>query len=108
MKKLWLRAVAVWLRGTVVAKYKKFSQISTIYSFYTQIERKNRYLGTVVPTLTCVTKILLSGAGAGGRNWRSRLDQLLKTVIRTFKLKLTVSSKGFKMFFVILCFIFPY
>ena len=46
MKKLRLWAVAVWLSGTVVAKYSsdnscKFSHISTIY---TQIERK---IGTV-------------------------------------------------------------
>ena len=45
VKKLRLWAVAVWLSGTVVAKYSShnFIKFSHILTIYTQIERKNRY-----------------------------------------------------------------
>ena len=79
MKRLRLRAVAVWLSGKVATILIKFSHILTIY---TQVERKNRYtlkkakLFTLKKNLNCYTKLFMPEpelepklAAGDGQDW---------------------------------------
>ena len=58
VKKLWLRAVAVWYRGSVLAKYRSDNsfEIYSHFNNYTQNERKNRYTFRKAKLLTLVFK----------------------------------------------------